>query len=218
MIERFDTLKIAVVDDEEIATKIFAKNLNIKNINTQCFKSGQEFLNYLEGEKIDLVLLDILMPNLSGLETLQKIRESYSSFELPVIMLTAKDQATDIVEALKLGANDYITKPANPDVAFARIRTQLELRSFYMDSLKKKELETLNSMIITYNHEINNPLTIALGNLKDDISQMDNKKLNKSKEAMYRIADIVKSIQKLTDHNVEYQDYAGSKSKMIKLK
>ena len=122
-----------------------------------------------------------------------------------------------IVECLKLGANDYITKPANHEIALARIKTQLDLLSYYQDSLQKRELETLNAMIVTYNHEINNPLTVAIGNLRDDIKDMDNAKLKKSKDAMYRIAKIVRSIQDVTRSNLKFSSYSA-RSKIIDIK
>ena len=73
----------------------------------------------------DLVLLDIEMPIISGLDALKAIREVYSPIEMPVIMVTAKDQSEDMVKALSLGANDYLTKPIDFPVALARIGTQL---------------------------------------------------------------------------------------------
>jgi len=75
-----------------------------------------------------LVLLDIMMPGISGLEVLRILRESHAMADLPVIMATAKDQSGDVVEALKLGANDYVTKPLDFPVVLARIETQLSLK------------------------------------------------------------------------------------------
>jgi diguanylate cyclase (GGDEF)-like protein/PAS domain S-box-containing protein len=76
-------------------------------------------------DAIDLVLLDIEMPEISGLEALKLLRETYSPIELPIIMVTAKNQSEDVVKALDLGANDYVTKPIDFAVALARIGTQL---------------------------------------------------------------------------------------------
>jgi DNA-binding response OmpR family regulator len=74
------------------------------------------------------VLLDILMPRISGLDVLRLLRARYPAADLPVIMATAKDQSSDVVEALQLGANDYVTKPFDFPVVLARIQTQLSLR------------------------------------------------------------------------------------------
>ncbi len=91
-------------------------------------ENGEQALEMVGAHRIDLILLDVMMPVLSGTETLRRLRESHSISELPVIMVTAKDGSRDVVEALDLGANDYITKPIDFSVALARIRTQLTSR------------------------------------------------------------------------------------------
>ena len=88
-------------------------------------ETGSAALDLIAQEEFDLVLLDIMMPGPSGIEVLQQIRASHSPDILPVIMITAKAGSTDVVEALELGANDYITKPVDFSVAFARAQTQL---------------------------------------------------------------------------------------------
>ena len=79
-------------------------------------------------ENFDLVLLDVEMPEMNGLEVLKRIRQRYSASELPVVMVTGKSRSEEIVDALELGANDYVTKPLDFPVVLARIRTQLALR------------------------------------------------------------------------------------------
>src|SRR5207302_11400206 len=86
---------------------------------------ARELLPRFKQDGIDLVLLDIEMPDVTGLDALQTLRESYSPIELPIIMVTAKNQSDDIVKALDMGANDYLTKPIDFPVALARIGTQL---------------------------------------------------------------------------------------------
>ena len=88
-------------------------------------ETGSAALDLIAQEEFDLVLLDIMMPGPNGIEVLRQIRASHSPDILPVIMITAKAGSTDIVEALELGANDYITKPVDFSIAFARAQTQL---------------------------------------------------------------------------------------------
>src|SRR5207245_2829865 len=88
-------------------------------------ESAKELLQRVKEDGIDLVLLDIEMPEVSGLDALQALREAYAPIELPIIMVTAKNQSDDIVKALELGANDYLTKPIDFPVALARIGAQL---------------------------------------------------------------------------------------------
>jgi diguanylate cyclase (GGDEF)-like protein/PAS domain S-box-containing protein len=89
---------------------------------------GREALDRIEAEHFDLVLLDIEMPEVSGLEVLAEIRQRRSPIDLPIIMVTARNDSEDAVRALDLGANDYVTKPIDFAVALARVRTQLSLK------------------------------------------------------------------------------------------
>jgi DNA-binding response OmpR family regulator len=89
---------------------------------------GAEALRRLRGEPFDLVVLDVMMPVMDGLEVLRRLRQSYSSAELPVVMATSRDRTEDMVEAFELGANDYVTKPIDFPVALARVRVQLRAK------------------------------------------------------------------------------------------
>ena len=77
---------------------------------------------------MDLVVLDIHMPDMGGLETLRHLRERYSAIQLPVIMATANDEDEDIIESFEAGANDFVSKPINFPVLFARMETHLKLK------------------------------------------------------------------------------------------
>lgn len=218
MSEELDQKIILLVDDDEINSKILAKRLEKRDFKVVIKHSGKDCLEYLQSINVDLILLDIMMPDMSGQDVLSKIRETKTTIELPIIMVTAKNETEDLVDALKNGANDYIQKPVNVDVAVARINTQLTATSFYKESLEKAELETLHAMIVTYNHEINNPLTIAFGairKLKKSFSLQDVEKLEQS---LMRVTDIVKRIDNINEQRqLEKAEYAKGHS-MIKLK
>lgn len=212
---------ILIVDDDQINSKTFAKRLGKKGHQVDVVFNGKDCLDYLEDDDLPknlVIILDIVMPEIDGLEVLTRIRESFSPMELPVIMLSGEEQTEKIVECLSQGASDYLTKPANIDIALARIKTQESLISFYQGHMKKKQLETINSMVATFNHEINNPLTIALGSLRRDFSKIDERRVEIAVDALVRIADIVKKIERVTkDGNVEEETYVEN-TNMIKLK
>ena len=119
---------LLVVDDNEMNRDILARRLRRRGYSVAVAEDGQRALDMIAAQPFDLVLLDIMMPGISGLEVLQRLREHHSVADLPVIMATAKDQSEDIVTALKLGANDYVTKPLDFAVVLARTQTQLALR------------------------------------------------------------------------------------------
>ena len=119
---------ILIVDDEELNRDGLARRLQRHGYEVAAAKSGREAIELIGGRRFDLVLLDIMMPGMNGLEVLKFLRRVDSLIDLPIIMVTAKGESEDMVEALELGANDYVTKPLDFPVALARIRTQLALR------------------------------------------------------------------------------------------
>jgi len=116
---------LLVVDDNEDNRDVLSRRLRQKGFLVTVAADGVEALACIERESYDLVLLDVEMPGMSGLEVLTQVRSHRSQTQLPVIMVTARSEGTDIVEAFGLGANDYVTKPIDFAVALARIRTHL---------------------------------------------------------------------------------------------
>jgi CheY-like chemotaxis protein len=119
---------LLVVDDEEMNRDMLSRRLERFGFHVHMADSGTAALEMIQKQKYDAVLLDVMMPGMDGLEVLTTIRESYSIVDLPVIMVTARDQSGDVVAALQLGANDYVTKPINFPIVFARVQTHLSLK------------------------------------------------------------------------------------------
>ena len=129
---------ILVVDDEEINCDLLRRRLERRGYSVETVGDGTGALEMVADRHFDMVLLDIMLPVLDGIEVLKAIRQEFSASELPVIMVSAKDDSEGIVEALQLGANDYVTKPVDFPVALARIDTQLSHRRMKM-ALKESE-------------------------------------------------------------------------------
>ena len=127
------TVHILVVDDEPINQRVLRNILSLENYRVSLANNGEEALEMVEkyGD-LDLILLDIMMPRMSGFEVCQKIRETYLLNELPIIIVTAKNQVMDLVTGLSFGANDYISKPFSREELLARIKTHLNLYSINM--------------------------------------------------------------------------------------
>ncbi|HSD27809.1 MAG TPA: response regulator, partial [Vicinamibacteria bacterium] len=119
---------ILVVDDLPANRELMSRRLERSGFRVVCAASGPEALDLLKRGPVDLVLLDIMMPGMTGFEVLKTVRLARSPAALPVIMVTAKTDSEDVVEALSLGANDYVTKPVEYPVALARIRAHLGVR------------------------------------------------------------------------------------------
>jgi len=130
--------RLLIVDDNEMNRDMLARRLARKGYEIAMAESAHGLLQRVKQDGTDLVLLDIEMPEVSGLDALKTLRDAYSAIELPVIMVTAKNQSDDIVRALDLGANDYLTKPIDFPVAVARISTQLSHKRA-QEALKESE-------------------------------------------------------------------------------
>ena len=123
--------RILVVDDEPVNLQVVVNHLHNEGFSVQFALSGSQALPLLESDPPDLVLLDIMMPQMTGYEVCRHLRRTYSISQMPVIMLSAKNRITDIVEGFAAGANDYLTKPFVKDELLARVDTQLKLRQAY---------------------------------------------------------------------------------------
>jgi adenylate cyclase len=120
--------RLLVVDDNEMNRDMLSRRLKSKGYKVALAEDGQQALDMLAKDPYDLILLDVMMPGISGIDVLRAVRQTKSRGDLPIIMATAKDQSDDIVEALKLGANDYVTKPIDFPVCLARVQSQLALK------------------------------------------------------------------------------------------
>ncbi|MEJ2411320.1 MAG: response regulator [Novosphingobium sp.] len=116
---------ILVVDDVEGNRAVVCRRLEQSGYTLFQAETGAQALQCIRAQKIDLVLLDYMMPNMSGIDVLKVLREDWKMDALPVIMLTARAEAQAQVEALEVGADDYVTKPIDFDVLRARIESQL---------------------------------------------------------------------------------------------
>ena len=119
---------LLVVDDSEMNRDMLARRLERRGYTVAAAEHGRQALDMIAAQPYDLVVLDIMMPGMSGLDVLKELRRQHAATALPVIMATAKDQSEDIVTALQLGANDYVTKPLDFPVLLARVQTQLSLK------------------------------------------------------------------------------------------
>jgi DNA-binding response OmpR family regulator len=187
---------ILVVDDRDFDRKLIVSAFHEKSdFNFIECTNAQECLDIINNQKVDLILMDIVMPGTYGSDVLPTIRSKYSAIDLPIIMVTIKDSHQEIVNCLKKGANDYITKPVQFDVAISRVKTHLYLAELSRISKRKQEVYAAKALVNTYNHEINNCLSIAIACFKKDLSK-DPKSIEILKKSVERISEFVKKTEK----------------------
>lgn len=128
--------KILVVDDEEDILELVRYNLAREGYRITCVASGEEALVKAKDESPDVILLDLMLPGLDGLDICRRLRTHPATADIPIVMLTAKGEDVDVVTGLELGADDYVTKPFSPRVLLARIKAVLRRKE------QKQEDET----------------------------------------------------------------------------
>jgi DNA-binding response OmpR family regulator len=119
------TPRLLIVDDVEENRDLLKRRFGRLGYDTEEACDGETALRMIDAGDFDCVLLDVMMPGIDGLEVLRRVRETRNEAELPVIMVTAKSASEDVVEALLMGANDYVTKPVDMEVASARVEMHL---------------------------------------------------------------------------------------------
>jgi len=121
--------RILVVDDEEDILELVVYNLTRDGYRTTGALSGEAAIKKARSEAFDLILLDLMLPGIDGLEVTRILKNDKKTSDIPIVILTAKGEEADIVTGLELGADDYITKPFSPRVLIARVRAALRRKA-----------------------------------------------------------------------------------------
>ena len=142
--------RILVVEDDDDILQLLKYNLAKDGYRVTGVVSGEEALKAVKLSTPDLILLDLMLPGVDGLEVCRELKRDDRTGKIPIIMLTAKGEEADIVTGLELGADDYITKPFSPRVVLARVRTVL--RRLHIEPLSEEEPVKIHEMVIHPGH------------------------------------------------------------------
>jgi signal transduction histidine kinase len=187
-----DSPLLLVVDDEPANVELI-KRVFRSPYRTMCVTSAQEALDLLAQAPFDLILLDIMMPDMNGLEMLRHIRNRPSTADLPVILVSALGELDDIVRGLKLGANDYIAKPVEIDLMRARVDTHLHLKQL-LDERKQyiAELQAAHEMKDRFLQMASHDLKGPLGNI--GMAQYLLRKLLQDNDEGLQLLDLIDTV------------------------
>jgi signal transduction histidine kinase len=182
--------KVLIVDDVTKNIQLVANFLKQAGYEINYSISGINALNHVKNESFDLILLDIMMPEMDGFEVCQKLKENPSTRDIPVIFLTAKTDIESITKAFEVGGVDFVTKPFNRAELLARVNTHLELMS------QRKSLKDLNAtkdkFFSIIAHDLKSPLNQLIG-----LSELINTGLkNGSVDESVRMADLMSDASK----------------------
>ena len=201
--------KILVVDDQPVNVQLLKRKLEREGISVTAAYTGTEALELVAKDKPDLILLDVMMPDMDGMEVCQRLQELEDTRSIPVIFITARSSKESKLEGLAVGAVDYITKPIDLDETLARVQTQLRFVAINreMFDLQRRLQEarraaTIGAVTQGIAHNLNNLLGVVLGYLdliKSNYNKPESVKKNAEnvENAVQRIANIIKQLGSL---------------------
>lgn len=208
-------LNILVLDSNELILKVIQIRLKSKGAQTHTLSNPKELKKILNEKKFDLMILNIQVGEMSGEEILKEVRGRFSPMQLPVIMMAEKSQEEDLIDYLKIGANDFFTTPINFTLSWARIQTQGTIKRFYeaveegrREILKGASTKILLEMVRNVAHEINNPLTMIMGKLEK--MRMD---IESGKKITSEINEIEKSVNRAENVILSLQVFSQDETK-----
>lgn len=212
---------LLIVDDAPKNLQVLATILREKGYRLSIAPGGRQALDIVGRFRPDLILLDIVMPELDGFEVCRRLKDSPDTRDIPVIFLTAKTEADDIVRGFELGAVDYVTKPFNRAELLARINTHLKLKKAHEELLEMEQQNAALAMAVTANHEINQPLTVLQGSVELFMKSIDQGQLTDRQQKLLedinrsvgRIEVILKRFTRST--SIHFQDYFGHQKMVV---
>ena len=160
-----EDVRVLVVDDEPDNIQVLRTLLSLKGgfvVDEAC--DGETALAQVDATPPDLILLDVMMPGLDGFQVCRRLKATEATAAIPVILLTARGDVNSKVRGLEQGADDYITKPFHPSEVLARIRSLLTIAGLRRELVEAERLAAVVQVAVTVKHEINNPLSVILGN------------------------------------------------------
>jgi len=188
------SLNVLIVDDSKVIRSAIREILELGNIQVTEASNGKDALELVYNNVPDLVLLDVVMPGMDGISVLKTLRKSYSKLQLPVILVTSLGSSSEIVQALDFGANDYVTKPVDFDVLWARVSNQLmqkqtaEYLRLAQNNLEK-QIKQRTAELNTSNQQLKKEIEVRLlaeGQLQkqasyDELTGLPNRSLAKDR-------------------------------------
>lgn len=154
--------KVLIVDDTPKNIQVVANILKDENYSLSFASSGIRAIELCKKNSFDLILLDVMMPEIDGFETCEKIKSISEYKDVPIIFLTARSDSESVLRGFEVGGVDYVTKPFNTKELLSRVKTQLKVRTLSIELLQSEKMALLGSLVAGVAHEINTPIGVCV--------------------------------------------------------
>lgn len=196
--------KLLIVNDSRAAQLALKMQLETELFTVRTAHSASEAFKILETTTPDCILTDYEMPDTDGPTFCRQLKKNESYNHIPVIMLTSMAVSDYLLTAVDAGADDFISKDADIRIIKAKITAMVRIKRFQDELTHLRRVEGIKQIVATYNHEFNNPLTIAIGNLnwlrKNYVGEEQLKRIGRLSDALGRMSELVKKIRDLRDY------------------
>ena len=214
---------ILIVDDVPQNLQVLGSFLSGRDYEISMAANGQKALEMANKIWPDLILLDVIMPEMDGFQVCRELKARAETKDIPVIFLTAKTQMEDILKGFEVGAVDYVTKPFNKEELLARVSTHVALKSAQKEIVKLEQKNAVLALALTASHELNQPLTVLKGNLelfqnsinKTSLTDRQQHFINKMELAIDKIEAILEKFTDVDSYSIHFEDYLGKKKMVI---
>jgi DNA-binding response OmpR family regulator len=206
-----DSARILVVEDEPLSRDMLLRRLSTRSFDVVGVQTAEAAIAFLKENAVDLVLMDNVMPGISGVQAVRELRRNWSHDALPIIIVSALIDSDDVVEALDAGANDYVVKPINFKVLMARISTALRMRANVAALVEAERQRVVMESLARAAASVAEPLSRMVDELEELMAQgpADNKQLNAGLERLLDLTDqavdVIDQLRKIASmRNVPY--------------
>lgn len=201
--------RLLVVDDQPINIKLLQRKLEREGYLVETASTGLECLDHVNAQRPDLILLDVMMPEMDGIETCQRLKENPETEDIPIIFITAKSSKEGKLEGLSAGATDYITKPIDLDETLARVKTQLRIQEIYRENVdlqrrlgEARKSAAIGAITQGIAHNLNNLLGVVVGYLDllksgYDSPDMVKRSVTLMDQAIQRMVSIIRHLSSI---------------------
>ncbi|NIM10863.1 MAG: response regulator [Candidatus Aminicenantes bacterium] len=214
---------ILIVDDVPQNLQVLGNFLSGNDYDISMAANGQKALEMANKIWPDLILLDVIMPEMDGFQVCQELKAKAETKDIPVIFLTAKTQMEDILKGFEVGAVDYVTKPFNKEELLARVSTHVALKNAQKEIVTLEQKNVVLALALTASHELNQPLTVLKGNLelfqnsinKNNLTDRQQNFIKKMEQSIDKIETILEKFTDLDSSSIHFEDYLGKKKMVI---